>query len=79
VAAAAEGTTAYRLLRSLELSGWTVEFAPSGAGLTGLALRSGHDAGPVRLTAWGRDRGSVVLLLFEQACARMFPDYRPSR
>lgn len=79
MAAAAGGSTTHRLLRSLELSGWTVEFAPSGAGLTGLATRPYDDAGTLRLTAWGRDRTSVVLLLFEQACARLFPDYPRSQ
>jgi len=43
--------------------------------MTGLATLFDDDAGPLRLTAYGRDRASVVLLLFEQACARMLPDY----
>jgi hypothetical protein len=75
VASAAGGTTAHQLLRSLESSGWTVDLAHSGAGMTGLATLFDDDAGPLRLTAYGRDRASVVLLLFEQACARMLPDY----
>ncbi len=52
--------------------------APSGAGVTGLATLFDSDAGPLRLTAYGRDLASVVLLLFEQACARMLPDYGPA-
>ena len=64
------------LVNSLESSGWTIEVHTSGRGVTGLATRPGDDdALPLRLTAWGRDRSSVVLLLFEQACARMLPDY----
>jgi hypothetical protein len=79
VASAASGTTADRLLRSLELSGWSLELAPSGGAFTGLATHPDGGDGPLRLTAYGRDRASVVLLLFEQACARMIPDYRSSR
>jgi hypothetical protein len=79
VASAASDNTVDRLLRSLEQSGWSVELAPSGANLTGLATLPDSDAGPLRLAAYGRDRASVVLLLFEQACARMIPDYRRSR
>ena len=71
-------TTAADLLESLESAGWAVELTPSGAGLTGLATRPDGDGGPFRLTAYGRDRASVVLLLFEQACARMLPHYRRS-
>lgn len=64
------------LARTLESSGWTLELRDSETGMTGLATRPDEDGGPpFRLTAWGRDRASVVLLLFEQACARMLPDY----
>lgn len=75
VSSAAGGATAHQLLRSLESSGWTVELSNSGVGLTGLATLFDDDEGPLRLAAYGRDRASVVLLLFEQACARMLPDY----
>ena len=64
------------LVNSLESSGWTLDFRFVGSGVTGLATRPDENgSAPLRLTAWGRDRGSVVLLLFEQACARMLPDY----
>jgi hypothetical protein len=64
-------TTAAQLLTSLESSGWTVELIPAGRGVGGLATkRDGGDA-PLRLTAWALDRSSVILLLFEQASARL--------
>lgn len=64
------------LADTLETSGWTLELRPSETGVTGLATRPDEQSGQtLRLTAWGRDRASVVLLLFEQACARMLPDY----
>ena len=62
------------LRRTLEASGWEVELGPAGRGVTGLASRADGEHGPIRLSAYGRDRASVVLLLFEQACARMLPD-----
>ncbi len=66
-------TTAAQLLTGLESSGWKVELIPAGRGVGGLAtLRADDlDAAPIRLTAWGLDRSSVILLLFEQACARL--------
>jgi hypothetical protein len=64
------------LADTLETSGWTLELRASETGVTGLATRPDEQSGQtLRLTAWGRDRASVVLLLFEQACARMLPDY----
>lgn len=68
--------SAAALADTLELSGWTLELRTTETGVTGLATRPGEESGQtLRLTAWGRDRASVVLLLFEQACARMLPDY----
>lgn len=67
------------LIESLESAGWSIELAPSGLGLTGLATRPDGDSGPLRLIAYGRDHASVVLLLFEQACARMLPGHRRRR
>ncbi len=76
MASASSGTNIDRLLRSLELTGWTIELTPAGEFVTGLATRPDGGRGPLRVTAFGRNRPTVALLLFEQACGRVFPDYR---
>lgn len=63
-----------QLRRTLEASGWEVEVRAAGRGVSGCASRPDGEPGPIRLSAYGRDRASVVLLLFEQACAWMLPD-----
>jgi hypothetical protein len=70
VASAANATTAELLLRLLESAGWELTLESSRRGHFGLAV---HDnaGSPLRISASAKSRDAAVLLIFEQAWARI--------
>jgi hypothetical protein len=70
VASAADAINADLLLRALEYTNWQVTFDDAACGSFALAVQD-DGASEVRLTAFAKTRSATVLLLFEQACARL--------
>jgi hypothetical protein len=70
VASAANATTAELLLRLLESAGWQLTLESSARGYFALATH-GNAGSPLRISASAKSRDAAVLLVFEQAWARL--------
>jgi hypothetical protein len=70
VASAANATTPELLLRLLASAGWGVTLERSSRGYFALAVH-GNGGSPLRITASAKSRDAAVLLIFEQAWARL--------
>lgn len=73
VATPANTRTGELLLRFLTVTGWDVDVNESTTGVTGLAVHAGEN-GPLRITAWAKNREAVSFALFEQVRTRLYAD-----
>jgi hypothetical protein len=70
VASAANATTPDLLLRLLESASWDVTLEDSARGHFALAVHE-NAGSPLRISASAKSRDAAVLLIFEQAWARL--------
>jgi hypothetical protein len=70
VASAANATTAELLLRLLESAGWELTLDSSARGHFALAVHE-NAGSALRISASAKSRDAAVLLVFEQAWARL--------